>query len=139
MDFIKRAKASGADIRICNCSWQVLQNSKALDAAVTELGESGIVTLFAAGNDAQDLNAIQHIQSTLADNPYAIIVASTDVAGNLADSSSAAGERSALVVQVHGTQLCLDGVGLALIIYKATTVNLNQFGLYFGKSGLYLF
>ena len=87
MDFIKRAKASGADIRICNCSWQVLQNSKALDAAVTELGESGIVTLFAAGNDAQDLNAIQHIQSTLADNPYAIIVASTDVAGNLSDFS----------------------------------------------------
>ena len=87
MDFVKRAKESGIDIRIVNCSWQVLQNSKAIDAAVTELGEIGIVTFFAAGNDAEDLNAIQHIQSTLADNPYAIIVASTDVTGNLADSS----------------------------------------------------
>ena len=88
MDFIKRAKESGVDIRICNCSWQILLNSKALDAAITELGELGIITLFAAGNDAQDLNAIQHIQSTLADNPYTIIVASSDVNGNLADTSS---------------------------------------------------
>lgn len=87
MNFIKEAKQNGVDIRICNNSWQLLQNSKALDAAVTELGEMGIVTFFAAGNDAQNLNEIQHIQSTLAVNPYVIIVASADVTGNLAASS----------------------------------------------------
>ena len=88
MNFVSEAKQNGVDIRLTNNSWEVLQNSKAIDAAVTELGENGIVSFFAAGNDAQDLNAMQHIQSTLADNPYAIIVASADVSGRLADTSN---------------------------------------------------
>ncbi len=88
MNFIKEAKQNGVDIRITNNSWGLGQSSKALDAAVTELGENGILTFFAAGNDGMDLNKIQDLAATLADNPYAIIVANSDASGSLSDSSN---------------------------------------------------
>ena len=86
--FLKDAIESGVEIRAINNSWVLMQTSKALDAAVTELGEHGAISLFAAGNSAKDLNAEVKISALLADNPYAVIVASTDPAGNIADSSS---------------------------------------------------
>ena len=88
MNFVKEAKLNDVDIRITNNSWGLGQNSRALDAAVTELGKLGILTLFAAGNNGLDLNELNYIDSTLALNPYAIIVASADCTGNLADTSN---------------------------------------------------
>ena len=88
MSFIKEARESGVDIRVINNSWQILQNSKAFDAAVTELGKCGVLTIFASGNDHQDISKIQHIQSTIVNNPYAVITASADCSGNLADTSN---------------------------------------------------
>ena len=88
MNFVRETKENGVDIRITNNSWGLFQNSKALDAAVTELGENGILSLFAAGNDSQDLNKMPNLVGTLAENPYTIIVASADVSGHLADSSN---------------------------------------------------
>ena len=55
MDFVLRANEQGADIRITNNSWGVYQDSKALDAAVTKLGENGVLTVFAASNDGHDI------------------------------------------------------------------------------------
>ena len=87
MNFIKEAKENGVDIRVVNNSWGVYQTSRALDAAVTELGRHGIISIFAAGNEGKDLNSGTNLASTLSDNPYAIIVASTTQAGRLAASS----------------------------------------------------
>ena len=88
MNFIKEAVENGVDIRIVNNSWAVDQSSKAIDAAVTELGSKyGVINIFAAGNSAEDLNIKADSNAMMANNPYAIIVASTDPAGDLADSS----------------------------------------------------
>ena len=81
--FIKEAIENGVDIRIINNSWGQKQTSKALDAAVTELGRLGAVSVFAAGNNGEDLNASVFQVAMLADNPYAITVAATTPSGEL--------------------------------------------------------
>ena len=86
--FIKNAVESDIDIRIANNSWGLQQSSKALDAAVTELGKHGVVSFFSAGNDGNDLNAMSDLNSMLGNNPYAIIVASTKPDGTISDFSS---------------------------------------------------
>ena len=85
--FLKKAVESGVDIRVINNSWTLEQSSKAMDAAVTELGKLGVVSIFAAGNSATDLSTVPDIKSFMGDNPYMIQVASTTPAGELADSS----------------------------------------------------
>ena len=85
--FIKKAVEAGVDIRIINNSWTLAQSSKAISAAVTELGEMGVISIFAAGNSSQDLNSFPDIVSMLADNPYYVMVASTSPTGEMADSS----------------------------------------------------
>ena len=88
MNFVKEANKNGAGIRITNNSWELGQTSRALDAAVTELGKNGVISVFCAGNSGEDLNGFTHIHGLMANNPYAVIVSSTDVSGNLADTSN---------------------------------------------------
>ena len=79
-DFVKRANEEGVGIKVTNNSWGLYQSSKALDAAVRELGETqGVVTIFAAGNDHRDNDISGVLDATYADNPYAVIVAATDL------------------------------------------------------------
>lgn len=85
--FIKNAVDAGVRIRIVNNSWGLQQSSKALDAAVTELGKHGVVSFFAAGNDGNDLNTLSDLGSTIGNNPYAISVASTKPDGTISDFS----------------------------------------------------
>ena len=88
MNFVKEANKNGADIRITNNSWELAQTSKALDAAVTELGKNGVISVFCAGNSGTDLNGLTHIHGLMANNPYAVIVSSLDASGNPADTSN---------------------------------------------------
>lgn len=86
MAFVKKANELGTNIRITSNSWGLLQSSRALDAAVRELGEKqGVISIFASGNDGIDLSGANYLGATLQDNPYAIIVTSTDPVGELSD------------------------------------------------------
>ena len=88
MNFVKEANKNGAGIRITNNSWELAQTSKALDAAVTELGKNGVISVFCAGNSGTELNGLTHIHGLMANNPYAVIVSSLDASGNPADTSN---------------------------------------------------
>lgn len=83
--FIKRAVLEqGIDVRVTSNSWVVAQASRSLDAAVRDLGEScGIVSVFGAGNWAQDNDDNLFSGSVFADNPYAVVVAATNTADEL--------------------------------------------------------
>ncbi len=82
--FVKRANEAGAGIRITSNSWGDIQTSLAINAAVAELGRKyDVLSVFAAGNDAADLQEIEYQSKTYYDNPYAIVVASTDKTGGL--------------------------------------------------------
>lgn len=87
--FVKKAVLEqGIDVRVTSNSWVVAQTSRALDAAVRDLGEScGIVSVFGAGNWAQDNDESLYSASILKDNPYAAVVAATNTADELWDRS----------------------------------------------------
>lgn len=90
-DFVNRfnEQASEADrIRVTSNSWSEYMSSRALDAAIRDLGERwGIVSFFSAGNDSKNNDYYEKTPSSLADNPYAVVVANTKQTDEL-DSGS---------------------------------------------------
>lgn len=83
--FIKKAKLEqGIDVQVTSNSWMLYQSSRALDAAVRDLGEScGIVSVFGAGNDGLDIDGNVISGGILKDNPYAVSVAGTNTSDEL--------------------------------------------------------
>ena len=83
--FIDRANEAGANIRITNNSWGACSSTLSVDAAVRALGERwGVVSAFAAGNSGRDWKDYGENNTTLAKNPYAILVAAVDPTEELA-------------------------------------------------------
>ena len=88
-DFIDRANEAGCNISLLSCSFAMIQESRAMDAAIRALGEKwGVVCIMAAGNDDRELSIIGETPGTLLDNPYAVIVAATDSSGEKAPYSN---------------------------------------------------
>lgn len=83
--FVKRAnEEAGAGIRITSNSWGDIQTSLAINAAAAELGRTqDVLSVFAAGNDASDLQEIEYQPKTYYDNPYIIVVASMEYTGGI--------------------------------------------------------
>lgn len=89
LDYVSRARDAGVEVRVTNNSWGTgLQASRAIDLAVTELGEKGVTSLFASGNATTDGDAASTLVTTLADNPYVVVVDSIDPDGNPSDFSN---------------------------------------------------
>lgn len=89
LDYVSRARDAGVDVRVTNNSWGTgLQASRAIDLAVTELGEKGVTSLFASGNATTDGDAASTLVTTLADNPYVVVVDSIDPDGDPSDFSN---------------------------------------------------
>ena len=81
-DYVSRACDAGVDVRVSNNSWGFGQGMwRSVDLAVTEIGQQGVVSVFASGNSAFDNDAAASTATTLADNPYAIVVNAVDPTG----------------------------------------------------------
>ena len=88
-EFIDRANELGCNISVTSNSWSLIQDSKALNAAVRKLGDKwGVVSVFAAANEGKNLEYIGEIMNTIYDNPYAIVVGATDSSGQIAPYSN---------------------------------------------------
>ena len=84
-DYLSRACAAGVDVRVSNNSWLLGQGQwRSVDIAVTEVGRKGVASFFCAGNSAYDNDAAGATTTTLADNPYAVVVNAANPAGELA-------------------------------------------------------
>ena len=69
---------AGVGIKVTSNSWTHYQSSKALNAAILELGKTqGVVTVFAASNDGLNNDTIPITTNTFVDNPYVITVAAS--------------------------------------------------------------
>lgn len=82
--YIQSAVENSVPVTAINNSWGGSSNGKALDRAVTAVGEKGVVSVFAAGNESTDCDNASKTVSTLRDNPYVVTVNATDVGGNMA-------------------------------------------------------
>ena len=81
-DYVSRACDAGVDVRVSNNSWGFGQGMwRSVDLAVTEIGQQGVTSVFASGNSAFDNDAAATTATTLADNPYVVVVDAFDPTG----------------------------------------------------------
>lgn len=81
-DYLKKVVAAGADVRVVNNSWSGKFESDAIATAVLDLGKLGVVSVFASGNNAKDIEGGGYTACMFAYNPYSIVVNSLDMDGN---------------------------------------------------------
>ena len=86
--YIQSAVENSVPVTAINNSWGGGSSGKALDRAVTAVGEKGVVSVFAAGNESADCDNTSKTVSTLRDNPYVIAVNAIDVSGSMASFSN---------------------------------------------------
>ncbi|MCF0260792.1 MAG: S8 family serine peptidase, partial [Erysipelotrichaceae bacterium] len=89
MMYAKEAVKQGVNLIAINNSWGLGSNAADLiSIAVTDLGENGIVSIFASGNDSADTDQSLATSTGLANNPYAVTVNAADPDGKKASYSN---------------------------------------------------
>lgn len=87
-NYAKVACDEGVNVRVANNSWGLGQcASRSIDLAVTELGERGVASVFGSGNSTADNDAASSLSTTLADNPYVVVVDAIEPSGEVAGYS----------------------------------------------------
>ncbi len=88
LNYAKVARDEGVNVRVANNSWGLGQcASRSIDLAVTELGERGVASVFGSGNSTADNDAASSLSTTLADNPYVVVVDAIEPSGEVAGYS----------------------------------------------------
>ena len=88
LNYAKTACDEGVNVRVANNSWGLGQcASRSVDLAVTELGERGAASVFGSGNSTADNDAASTLSTTLADNPYVVVVDAIEPSGEVAGYS----------------------------------------------------
>ena len=84
VNYVTAAAKAGVNVRVANCSWGMGSSAtRAFDIAFTQLGQAGVVAVFASGNSDSDMDATSNVISTLRDNPYVVVADSIDPSGAL--------------------------------------------------------
>lgn len=88
LNYAKVACDAGVNVRVANNSWGLGQcASRSIDLAVTALGERGVASVFGSGNSTADNDAASSLSTTLADNPYVVVVDAIEPSGEVAGYS----------------------------------------------------
>lgn len=88
-EFVIRALDYGIPIRVINNSWGNVDSSLAMNELVEEAGRRGALSVFAAGNYANNLEDTVFVPSSfLSRSPYAVIVGSVSEGGSVSYFSS---------------------------------------------------
>ena len=86
--YIVTALQAGVDVVAINNSWGDDIYCKSLDMAIREAGRLGAVTVFAAGNERRNTDMVGQMSSAFFNNPYVVVVGSSDKNGQMSESSS---------------------------------------------------
>lgn len=87
INYAVAAKQHGVNIRVLSNSWGGPDQSQALEDAIKAANDAGIIFVAAAGNEANDTDAVANYPSSIT-SPNLISVAAVDRNGNLADFSN---------------------------------------------------
>lgn len=89
MKYVTAAAEQGVNVRVANCSWGLgASASLALNAAFTEMGEAGVVSVVGSGNATTDTDLALNTVTMLRDNPYVMVVDSIDANGAVSTFSN---------------------------------------------------
>lgn len=86
-DYVYQAKCLGTDIVATSNSWGFGEYPRSLQKAIKKIGKQGILSIFAAGNDAEDIDA-EDASNEGWTSPYVIHVASLNENDVLNDFSN---------------------------------------------------
>ena len=86
LEYVLRAKQAGVNIAAVSCSWGQAGQSELFDDILNRLGEEGVLTFFAAGNDHENLDFCEY--NTAGSSPYRVTVGAADRNGNAAGFSN---------------------------------------------------
>ena len=75
-----RARQAGVNVVAASCSWGSNGHSLVYDHIINKLGEAGVLTFIAAGNDADNDDVVNNVP-TGGDSPYSVIVGSCHIDG----------------------------------------------------------
>ena len=82
-NYIKTAVDLDVNVRVANCSWTLgATASQSLELGVSELGDAGVVLVFASGNDGSDVDKSIGMPSLLRDSSNVITVDAYDPSGD---------------------------------------------------------
>lgn len=85
---MSKAVDAGVQIRIANNSWSASMLQPSISSAITELGQKGVVSVFASGNYSTDIDAKPATSSSLSNNPYVVVVNSNTINGQVSGFSN---------------------------------------------------
>ncbi len=80
-DYLKKVVQAGADVRVVNNSWSGQFKDPAVALAVTDLGEMGVLSVFASGNNGALIDGKNYTAASLEYNAYSIVVDSLNMDG----------------------------------------------------------
>ena len=78
--YVLRAKQAGVNVVAASCSWGSPGECNAYNHILNKLGEAGVLTFVAAGNEAQDID-VDNYSPEGSDSPYTVIVGSANIDG----------------------------------------------------------
>lgn len=82
-NYIETAVGLDVNVRVANCSWTLgATASQSLEIGVAELGDAGVVLVFASGNDGSDVDKSMGMPSLLRDSSNVITVDAYDPSGD---------------------------------------------------------
>ncbi len=87
-DYLKKVVQAGADVRVVNNSWSGQFKDPAVALAVTDLGEMGVLSVFASGNNGALIDGKNYTAASLEYNAYSIVVDSLNMDGTVSAFSN---------------------------------------------------
>lgn len=106
--------AQAANLKVVNNSWGGAGLYTAMRLAITQLGEQGVVSVFATANDSHDNDELPATSSALNNNPYVVAVNASDSTGKLSAYSN---------YGAYTTNLAAPGSSILSTVPTGKTVN----------------
>ena len=86
--YLKKIAQAGADLRVVNNSWSGQFKDPAVSLAVSDLGDLGVVSVFASGNNGLNIDGKNFTATGLAYNQTAVVVDSLNMDGSYSGFSN---------------------------------------------------
>jgi thermitase len=119
INYVIDRKRAGVNVRIISASWGSTQKSKALEDAIREAGEAGILFVAASGNASANADKSPHYPASY-DLPNIISVAALDRQDNLASFSNYGAKR--VHVAAPGVEILSTWLGGAFEEHSGTSM-----------------
>ncbi len=87
-EYLSTMVDKGLNLTAVNNSWAGQTASPSVCLAMTKLGQKGVVSVIASGNEGKDISKAPYSTSSFATSPYTVVVNSSNIRGEQSDFSN---------------------------------------------------